>query len=355
MYGIGYGLGKMVEGATTGMLAQKKYEDAKAIRAAEKADEKAYKTRQLDIQEREGAAKGDLAKITRSTSALRIGLEALEKTGDKEFANKMYGLLDPEGAQGVDFNVAAGNITIDTPEYTFTGPKGAVQQANAAMNANPHRAGEIIQKAAELGVIKITKKPPREEKEKYFTLAPGQMVVDRQGKVIAQAPERESKPSATDKQASVTNYGTFITKVFSKYKMGDAGFTVDADGNMKVDVAKLFGSQQSAYDVLKEKAKTAPEAKQDLADLQEAYGKIRGLLGIGQPAAVPADPGTLGGMVSGPAGPAAGVQPQLGALVGKTGAAQETAAIPGATAAEKQTGAKKKAVFDSKTGRFIYR
>lgn len=351
MYGLGYGLSKMVEGATTGLVEQKRYDETKAIREADRAAVMDYRNKDLALRERQMTEQEQAAKTARTAGALKSYMEAFEKTGDKEFAQRVFKVYDPEGMVPDVAVIGKDEVEVAVPGLKIKGKKKAIEQAIELIGKNPGRAQEILGQLNQLGLAKIEVTEGKEKEDKLYEVGPGNSLVDKSGKVVFKAPEKAGKDTAPQ----MSDYGTYITKIFNKYKMGDTGFSVDANGQVKVDLTKFFGSQQSAYDVLKGKAKTDKEAAQDLADLTEAYGKMKSILGIGAPAAEPATPGTLGGMVPGATGPAAGTPATMaGMWAGKTGADQST--TRGATPAAAGTpGQKKKAVFDPTTGRFIYK
>jgi hypothetical protein len=358
LYGAGYGMGKAMATLTGGILEDQRLAEGKAERESARALQADYQQRMLGLKERELGAEEDTARIARSTGALRMYLDTLEKTGDQEFAKAIYGRLDPGG----DIPSVAWQgekMTIDYPTFTLEGHAKAVKDAVGIIEANPDKLDQVLGQLVNTGVGKITRK---KVEPKTATVGPGQSVVDvttgqsiyslpaepKEDKFVAVPPGHVlvnpktgtpvyTAPDKQEKGVKVSDLSTFVTATLTKYKLPKsvdiAGLTSADPAARNKAISGLLSGEESAYATIQQKAATGDkEAAQDLRDLQASYAAMKSILGIGQAEPQPAGaPGTLGGMVGRTAG--------MGAPAGQP----VRAPIP----------TKKRAVFDPATGRFI--
>lgn len=268
----GIGLGTMIKGLT-GSLVEKKEEEK-----IEK-EKKEAKERQKELD-----------KLQRSATALRGAFDGFKATNDPEVFKGVYKALDPEGPEITGFESKPGETTITYKGHTLKGDPKALDEAIRIIEQNPGETEKIMQELIGLGLVKIEIAEEEETKGKeLITVKPDDTVIDETGKVIFKAPSKPDKDKAP--KAKVSDYSTYIGNVLKKYQITQTGITADKDGNIKIDLQSFLQGEQSAYQAIRTAATAGDqEATKDLKNLEEAYEKMREILGIGQEVIAPPQP-----------------------------------------------------------------
>jgi len=214
--GMGYGLNKMFEGSTGGMLrgtlAKMQLDDAALDRQATHD----YRDKSLDLQQQrldlskqQITNQQDLARIQRGANAIKTALDAYTKTGNKDVFNVIYKSMDPEGEiPDIDLDNNRNTVSINWKGMKIKGYQDKIQDAVRIISQNPEKSPEVLQKLAELGLAEIEIPKEKPDKEKFITVSPGQTVIDSTGKQIYTAPEKE-KPEG-DKEGDITEQQKFL-------------------------------------------------------------------------------------------------------------------------------------------------
>jgi len=306
MYGLGYGLARMAEGASGGALKGK--------------------LTQMGLEEKEKTRKSETDYRTATLAQGERGLD-LREQGLAQQADIEQKKLDAQKALGLD---DAGMKMYSEGVKIGLGMLG--QGHSEAARDFMNRLFVQFKQPQQIDKLEET----QQDEWKATTSDGGVWLFNGKTGVVKQIQET-GQDTAADKEKKVSGYATFITKTLEKYKVGSSGITFDAQGKPSVDLMSLLKGQQSAYQVLKQKVDAGDkEATQDLKDLRAAYDSIKELLAIGQASKKQAAPtGRLDQM-------AGGNQVQ-------TGMQKELGNAPGGNKQQKT------AVFDPATGRFTYK
>jgi len=185
MYGLGFGLGKMMEGASGGAVQGSM--DRMVWQREDERTRKEDEYKEKQIQRLEDQA--DIDKMRMSAEALKSAYSIAEKSPDPDNVFKqVYSRMNPTG---------------EIPQVTFSGPtmdinyqgfkmKGSRQQMLQAMDLiskHPERSPEIIGQLAQLGLASVEIPEPKEDKR--FNV--GRSLVDASGNVIYRDPEPDPR------------------------------------------------------------------------------------------------------------------------------------------------------------------
>lgn len=165
LFGGGYGAGKMFEGAASGMLKGRLYNDQMAQQATEnnRADETLGMQKQrLDLaaQEEERQRQAIDQKITFESfgKAFDAGSKAPVGARAKTY-EAVYKALNPQGAPPpVEFSEAGDEAKLTLSDGTvLAGGVEYIKQASQALATAPGQAKEIMQTALKTGVLRVEK------------------------------------------------------------------------------------------------------------------------------------------------------------------------------------------------------
>ena len=350
MYGLGYGIAKAGEGLAQGLLRGRLDRMARDERAAERADLERYR------QGAEGRAE-ELQRIQRMGTALNSAMAAAARAPDtarqdvfgsiyrsfmgpdaeipavafkpNEVAVNFKGMQlkgaprvvgatarnlaqDPErGLNALFDGIDAGLVSITVPQapetktYSLSPGQAIVSETGEKVFELPPAPstsqGKVYSLSPGQALVsptgeKIFELPPASSTSqgKAYRLGPGDTLVSQTGEKLYEVPETQeggSKPL----QPKVSDYVAGIKAINGKYQVNAGlGLMVDAEGNITgLDPQAFLAGKRTAYQVIKDRAKTDPSAKQDLKTLQYYYEQIETMLGARQtspaisPASVP--------------------------------------------------------------------
>jgi hypothetical protein len=302
MYGLGYGLGKMMEGATSGMVSgstmaykDKIYNQQRQDQLDKESDSRQFRDDQAQFQkdQAESAAKyrDEQAEFSRGIQTLNTAYHiAKDSPNPTEVFKAVQERLNP-GSDTVGIEFGEGpepEVSLSYPGsskgpgFRMTGRKEVVGQILDMMHKNPSSNMEILKKAVELGVTKI-------DQVDYVPH-------DKAGGGLG---GRSGAGSGSPVKApKVSEYMAGIKGVGSKYKI-DAGngLTFDESGSVSVNPGLFNAGKETAYSAIKRVIKESKdpvekaEAEADLKKIQFWYTQIDRILG-GPGVAVPPSAGS---------------------------------------------------------------
>jgi len=323
MYGIGYGLGKMMEGATGGAVKGTMVNMARGEREKERTSTEQYREKSLGMQQQRIDNETHRVKIQNHAQAFKAAYDIAQGAPDPgaTFAT-VFKSLDPESeVPKVTFGET--DMEINYEGLNIAGSKDAIVQAIGVISQNPDVTPQVLSKLAELGLAKITV-PKKDASKGFGTFTPGQGIYSKDTGKVTFEPDADGK--GTGKSGSglkMTDINTALNALFKKYKVdAGLGINVTPDGKYTVDMTTFMAGKETAYNIIKKKADAGdPDAKKDLEKINEYYGLMDGMI--------------RGSQNTGPS-------------LNKMGS---NAAGDKATS----SGGKNKATFDPNTGRFTYK
>lgn len=225
MYGLGYGLGKMMEGASAGAVKGTLQNMTMDQQNKDRQSLQTYRDKTLDQGQQRIDSQEDQAKVQRNANAFKIAYDIAEKSPDPQTTfSTVYQSLNPEGdAPTVTFGEK--EITITGPEYEITGSKSHLRQALDIISKNPAISPQVLAKLNELGLAKITATEKKDDSKGYGTLSEGQGVFNKDtGTIVTPA---TGSPEGSDFEKAYQQYAKtpgnekktraeFKTEVWSK-------------------------------------------------------------------------------------------------------------------------------------------
>jgi len=321
MYGIGYGLSKMMEGATGGAVKGTMANMALNQQEKDREATQAYREKTLEQGQQRIDNEQERFEIKRDVDAFRISYDIAKDSPDPNAVfMSIYKKLNPEGDHP-EVSFGEKDMEINFKGLNIIGSQEHIRQALDIISRQPEITPQVFQKLAELGLAKITV-PKAEAKKGFAVISPGQGVMSKDTGEIKIEPDAEKKAKAEGKTVKVSDINTALNALFKKYKVdAGLGINVTPDGKYTVDMAAFMAGKETAYNIIKQQADAGdPEAKQDLEKINEYYRLMDGL-------------------IRGSQGPGPSLNKMIPAGAGNAASAN----------------GKKKAVYDPSTGRFTYK
>jgi len=326
MYGIGYGLGKMMEGATGGAVKGTMFNMAREEREKERTSTEQYREKSLGMQQQRIDSEENRVKIQNHAAAFKTAYDLAQGSPDPEATfGTVFKSLDPESEiPKVTFGET--DIEINYKGLIISGSKDHVMQAIEviSLSQKPEEVTpQVLSKLAELNLAKITVSK-KDASKGFGTFTPGQGIYSKDTGKVTFEPYADGK--GTGKSGSglkISDINTALNALFKKYKVdAGLGINVTPDGKYTVDMATFMAGKETAYNIIKKKADAGdPDAKKDLEKINEYYGLMDGMI--------------RGSQNTGPS-------------LNKMGANAAGGKTP-------SSGGKNKATFDPATGRFTYK
>jgi hypothetical protein len=331
MYDIGFGLGKMMEGATGGAVKGQMINMARDERQQDRTSTEQYRNKTLGQGQQRIDNDEHRIKIQQHATAFKTAYDIAQGSPDPEGTfTSVFKSLDPEGEiPKVTFGET--DMEISYEGLNISGSKEHVVQAIGIISKNPEVTPQVLGKLAELGLVKITV-PKKGASKGFGTFSQGQGIFSKDtGKVTLQPDASFTSGKGTGKAGGkgglkVSDVNTALNALFKKYKVdAGLGINVTPDGKYTVDMTTFMAGKETAYNIIKKKADAGdPEAKKDLEKINEYYQLMDTMIRGSQ------DTG-----------------PSLNKMVPKAGVDK---AKPGTDKTKKT-----KATFDPATGRFNYK
>jgi len=326
MFDLGYGLGKMMEGASSGAVKGTMVNMARDERQKERTATEDYRNKSLGMQQQRIDNEEDRIKIQHNANAFKIAYDIAQRSPDPQATfSSIYKSLNPEG-EAPEITLGENDMEINYPTFKIKGSKTELRQALEIISKNPEITPQVLLKLQELGLATITV-PKKDASKGFGTFSQGQGIYSKDtGKVTLAADAKTEAKAGGKGGLKVSDVNTALNALFKKYKVDSGlGINVTPDGKYTVDMTTFMAGKETAYNIIKKKADAGdPEAKKDLEKINEYYqlmdNMIRGSQNTG---------------------------PSLNKMVPKAGVDK---AKPGTD----RTG-KTKATFDSATGRFNYK
>ena len=283
MYGIGYGLGKMMEGATGGAVKGTMVNMAREEREKERTSTEQYREKSLGMQQQRIDSEENRVKIQNHAAAFKIAFDIAQGSPDPTatFASVFKG-LDPESeVPSITLGETGTDMEISYEGLGISGSKDHIMQAIGIISQNPDVTPQVLSKLAELGLAKITVPKPEKAKEYQPQLFTGPGGATQWIKPGDPVPAGYVKSSEAGKGGlKVGDINTALNALFKKYKVdAGLGINVTPDGKYTVDMATFMAGKETAYNIIKKKADAGdPEAKKDLEKINEYYGLMDGII-----------------------------------------------------------------------------
>lgn len=291
--GFGTGLAKMMEGVSGGALAgkqmeyqDKRYQEQRAEQILDNEARAQNETNRLKMMAEKNQADSDLANQRIAMEKRRVAVSTISTAFDiakdapnpKDVFKAIQERLNPgEPVVDIDLHDKTDKVTISFPGsekgqgWRFTGPKDKVSEMLTLANQNPNRTNEIVQKAAELGVIEAVVIPFKPVKAGGAGGAHG-----------------------GGKAHKVSDFVAGIKSIGAKYSVDTSGgFVVGADGAVSVNPSAMMGGKTTAYNAIKKLIRESKDpaekaqAEADLKNIDYYYTQIDKTLGAPAAARVP--------------------------------------------------------------------